>query len=275
MIRVPFIEPADAKWKKWLADAKAAADKVADKFAAGEKPDFSDALYKRMREVYYEAFHGKCAYCERKFVLDQSGDIDHYRPKGAVTDENDLEVVVTLPAGKVRHPGYYWLAYDWRNLLPCCARCNRPTKLANGRLVGKSTRFPVQGGAYALTPGDESKETPLFIHPLFEDPEKELGLDTKTGLLFHKSDRGKFCIEKLDLNREGLPEERRKRYTEARLRMISVTSHLQYNRGDEATEELNELLAFSRGTAELSWAGRIAFEEGRKSLTALLALLNG
>ncbi len=275
MIRINFTEPKDDEWQKWVTDAQRAAAQIAAVIAAGQTPHFNAALYKRRRQVFYDAFHGKCAYCERKFVLDQSGDIDHFRPKGAVTDENDQEVLVPTADGHAPHPGYYWLAYDWRNLLPCCARCNRPTRLPDGRLVGKSTRFPVQGGNYAWRPGNEQNEAPLFLNPMFDDPEADLGLDVATGLVFPKTPRGKFCIATLDLNREGLPEERRKRFTEVRGRMIAAFSHLQYEHGDEAVEELAAVIAYVKGTAELSWAGRIAFEQGRQKFEAMQRVLAG
>jgi len=38
-----------------------------------------------------------------------------YRPKGAVQQ---------APGQKKEYPGYYWLAYDWNNLLFICTACN-------------------------------------------------------------------------------------------------------------------------------------------------------
>src|SRR5205085_9189437 len=127
--------------------------------------DIKDAIYKGARSYIYKAFHGKCAYCEAKFVLDQSGDIDHFRPKARVTDENDRPVKLN----SVDHPGYYWLAYDWQNLLPCCSKCNRPSKHASGKIIGKGTRFPVEN-RHAFRPEEVMAETPMFINPAAEDP---------------------------------------------------------------------------------------------------------
>ncbi len=275
MIKIAFKEPTTEDWLKWVEEALEATSQVNATVQGGQKPKFKDALYKRMREVYYDAFHGKCAYCERKFVLDQSGDIDHFRPKGAVTDENDEVVQVEMPGGRAPHPGYYWLAYHWKNLLPTCARCNRPTRLPSGKLVGKSTRFPVKAKAYAWQPGDEATEAPLFIHPMFDDPAVDLGLDPATGLIFARTPRGQVCIDKLDLNREGLPEERRRRYTEVRMRLGNAISAFQKNYAAEANEELATITAYASGTAELSWAGRIALAEGRPGLLAVLAAIDG
>jgi hypothetical protein len=295
MIRIQFAEPDDDEWQAWLRDARAAAAKIAQAVDGGQEPKFNDALYKRMRQVYYDTFHGKCAYCERKFVLDQSGDIDHFRPKGAVTDENDA--VVDIEAGGVAqpHPGYYWLAYEWRNLLPTCARCNRPARLPDGRLVGKSTRFPVArvcprcrrpapaGAAtdavcaehglvfrhgHEWRPGLETNEAPLFIHPIFDNPELHLRMDVATGLLIGKTPRGQLCIDLLDLNRDGLPDERRKCYRTVGASFLAAASAI--GRDDsEASEHLAFINDCKSGKAELSWAGRLAFESLLPSLQKL------
>lgn len=73
----------------------------------------------------------KCAYCERIYKLD----VEHYRPKGEVRDLNNQIVNISGPNGaNVAHPGYYWLCYEWSNLLPACISCNRDG--------GKVSKFP-------------------------------------------------------------------------------------------------------------------------------------
>lgn len=52
--------------------------------------------------------HRKCAYCETKFTHSSPGDVEHYRPKAG------YQQAVTEP---LRGPGYYWLGYEWSNLL--------------------------------------------------------------------------------------------------------------------------------------------------------------
>jgi len=264
MIRVRFTEPGDEKWEKWKAKG---AEKVLDHAAdvqAGRKPKISDTLYKKMRDVIFAAYHGKCAYCEAQFVLDQSGDVEHYRPKGEVSDENWQ--VVQLAGGP--HPGYYWLAYDWRNLLPSCARCNRPTKTAAGVVVGKGTRFPV-GKTWAVDDAGLAAEEPKFVHPVFDDPSRHLAFDPQTGVVFWKSRRGRACVELLDLNREGLPEARRRAYTSAVSDAIAAIAFL--NQGDvgEAKLRLDDLEAYRAGTRPYSLAGRRAIRDRRAELRQL------
>ena len=89
------------------------------------------------------------------------GDVEHYRPKGGwVQDERD----------RLRRPGYYWLAYEWTNLLFACQKCNQSFK---------RNRFPLADpAARARSPTDDlAAETPLLIDPASEDPEETLGWD--------------------------------------------------------------------------------------------------
>src|SRR5262245_45289492 len=141
MIRVEFKKPTPSdEFDDWLRRGGEAAKKLES--ARGIDED----LYKEQRLHLLKLFHGKCAYCEAKIVLDQhNGDVEHYRPKGAVTDENDKVIEVEDGhGGKRPHGGYYWLVYSWENLLTSCIACNRPNRLGDQR-VGKWNRFPVAG----------------------------------------------------------------------------------------------------------------------------------
>lgn len=264
MIRVRFSEPADAKWAKWKADGEKKVQAHVADVEAGRKPKISDALYKRMRDAIFAAYHGKCAYCEALIKVDQPGDVEHFRPKGEVSDENWQ--IVQLATGP--HPGYYWLAYDWRNLLPSCARCNRPTKTPAGTVVGKGTRFPV-AQAWAAEPATLSTEEPRFLHPVFDDPSKHLAFDPLTGVIFWKTRRGRACVELLDLNREGLPEARRQAYTSAVSDAVAAIVFL--NQGDQAAakQRLDDLEAYRDGTRPYSLAGRRAIRDRRAELKQL------
>lgn len=71
-------------------------------------------------------YFNKCAYCES---FDPEFEVEHYRPKNSVQED---------PA----HPGYYWLCYEWTNLMPACHDCNK------GR--SKHTHFPINGVRVAV-----------------------------------------------------------------------------------------------------------------------------
>ena len=94
----------------------------------------------------------KCAYCERHLNGD-FGDVEHFRPKGGYVDERTQ---------RIEKPGYWWLAYDWSNLLLSCSECNRSCKKNNFPLMDESQRNVLQR--------DVSSEQPLLINPGEEDP---------------------------------------------------------------------------------------------------------
>ncbi|MCP4662318.1 MAG: hypothetical protein GY856_43525, partial [bacterium] len=199
MRKIRQTAPDTLKWRRWRKDCKAEADAVAAAVARGEKPSFKQKLYRRksIKEEWFFSgdapFHGKCAYCETNITAYQRGDVEHFRPKGAVTDEDDNQVVLRGQEGKVvraengqpeSHPGYHWLAYDWRNLLPACTLCNQSSTI-DGQKIGKHDRFPVDG-QHAQTPEEQKTEKPLLIHPGSgdeeDDPDVHLSIDTETGL---------------------------------------------------------------------------------------------
>lgn len=62
-----------------------------------------------VRNALKKCQHNKCCYSEARFVRD-SVHVEHFRPKGAIGEEGTQ---------KKRYPGYYWLAYEWSNLLVC------------------------------------------------------------------------------------------------------------------------------------------------------------
>lgn len=110
--------------------------------ATGNSALISEAIYRdprktidgrasRVIDKLNTWYHYKCAYCERIYKLD----VEHYRPKAEVRDENNNVVQITDIGGNlIKHPGYYWLCYEWSNLIPSCISCNREG--------GKGSKFP-------------------------------------------------------------------------------------------------------------------------------------
>lgn len=157
-------------------------------FKAYRSRDVVDALH--------SLFHGKCAYCESHLSAVAPLDIEHYRPKSPVVEAQD-------------HPGYWWLANSWDNLLLACPDCNRPRRHASS-ISGKGNRFPlVDEKTRAYRPGDEADESPLLLDPTRDDPEEFLVFDDE-GLVLSKHRRGQATIELLGLNRPHLVAARRR-----------------------------------------------------------------
>ena len=129
-------------------------------------------------------YNGKCAYCES--IIEVSH-IDQYRPKKK----------------------YYWLQYEWSNLLLACPQCN----------IVKRDSFPiVNENKRIITPKFDRKEwkansisllseEPLLLNPEIDYPEKHLSF-YPDGRMFAITERGKSTIEICKLNRKYLILER-------------------------------------------------------------------
>lgn len=228
MIKIDFPEPTSATWTRWRKECEEATRELVAAVAEGKPVEIQETLYRRrsIKQGVYLAkggpFRGKCAYCECWLTDFQYGDIEHFRPKKGVTDMDDRPVLVSNEDGgpRVEHPGYFWLAYDWTNLLPSCQRCNQPGNERDGdaeRRIGKRTRFPVAGRRAWKPDHDLREEKPLLINPVTEDPASHLAVDVDTGVVVPQSERGQACIDVFGLNvRDRLPEERLKSMNEIR-----------------------------------------------------------
>ncbi len=164
--------------------------------------------WKKLKPLFGEIQHRKCAYCERKLDLFKhtfEGDIDHFRPKS-------------------RYPQ---LAHEPTNYTLTCDICNRSYK---------GDKFPTKGsyaGITATSPTSLKNEDPDFVHPL--DPQ-EPKLEDIIGFIgviaFSKvpsnsreEERANAMIDHFSLNgRDDLREERIKDMERIYLAYINPTN---------------------------------------------------
>jgi hypothetical protein len=274
VIKIDFKEPADDRaWKRWRKDCDKARDDMLREVAKGHPAEVTD-LYKRdsvKNGVYFAQdgpFGGKCAYCESYLKHFQHPDIEHFRPKGGVTNEDDVPVLVDYGKGQEEHHGYYWLAYSTANLLPSCEICNQPSSISREK-VGKHMRFPVEG-KYALRDQDLSDEHPLLINPLEDDPAKDIAFDTATGLAQPKdgSRRGEITIRILGLNvRDQLRERRLGRVREVKALLAEVLLNPDPARRSALVQELS---AMRDGRGEYTAMVRATLDELKPVFQVLL-----
>ena len=213
MIRV---SPDGVEVPAVLAEKAAAERDAAVAFYGAQAPSgsFEFKLYRErtVKEALTRLFHGKCAYCESRYDATQPVDVEHWRPKGDVEEEDGTKV------GR----GYYWLAAEWANLLPSCIDCNRRRQhLIPGRatplVIGKGNAFPLRPGSQRqLAPGAEQGEAPLLLHPCLDDPEAALAADLDEAVLVPRvgaegmaDERGEKSIHVYALNRTELVQARR------------------------------------------------------------------
>jgi len=236
-----FYEKAVKQWQKKTSYEKARGKKKLAKSGKAKRiktQNFEFEIYrdKEVKAKLAELFHNKCAYCEFRYVAGMTGDVEHYRPKGAID----------TGGGESIWPGYYWLASDWENLLPSCRLCNSPNiliDLTDGmeRTMGKSNFFPLEAGSpRATTKNELTIERPLILNPCRDAPGDHLEFFDRNGhkaLLRGKTSMGKMTIDVCGLNRLELVKERVERLTQLEGLMADIQRAFQ--RLDRATSPVD------------------------------------
>ncbi len=279
MIKIDFQEPDTDEWRDWRSQCEAEQQAHNEAIEAGQESEVRGSVYKgesyNIKYTVYmnrhNFFYGKCAYCESDILADQPGDIEHFRPKNEVRDGDNKIMMVETDEGPEPHPGYYWLAYDWHNLLPSCRDCNSITKKkTQGRRIGKGNKFPVKGFR-AIVPGEEGREEPLLINPVYQNPQEHLEL-MKDGLFIERSPEGKACIDIFGLNiREALVGNRKGVYKSIKNDVDMLILHL-IDGSDEVQDRLAEIKDIYEGRKAYSAAGRLAIKERSPVLEQIFRL---
>jgi hypothetical protein len=215
-VRKPELTQAD--WIQWRQDASEAISDIKKKYKLGEKVEVNDDLYKRAMPFLLSLFHDKCAYCESLITNTHPGDVEHYRPKGRLKDIDGRIVKITVNGKEFDHPGYWWLCYDWTNLLPSCIDCNRRRNHGEElTAAGKADIFPI-GGKRAGSPNDPlPAEDALLLNPSEDGFDPDAHFEFKPdGKIATKSKRAELSCELLGLNlREALTKQRGETYVSA------------------------------------------------------------
>lgn len=219
------------------------------------QPDFNDDVWKELRDwLLANVFNNKCAYCETPIVR-ATFHAEHFRPKGQVKFKpaeskrmkkgivkDEMAENETERNQEVEHPGYFWLAYHWKNLLPSCEFCNTAK--------GKKDQFPVKNQYVAvkrikaeelsnlrqaiikseilndifyLQPDDlDILEGRLLLHPYEDDPQQHLKFGVM-GIVSARegSEKGLHSIKVYDLNGDELKKARAEAQSAARTFYLS------------------------------------------------------
>jgi len=159
----------------------------------------SDSVKNNLDLIY----HGKCAFCNQ-IPKGSPLQVEHFRPKNGVMNEV--------------HSGYYWLGYEWTNLLYACGNCNSK----------KNTNFPILPGGLRIicptwinvnqfelndcliTSSCLKNERHTLINPEIDNPEEHLFYEAD-GKIAHLDTRGEVSIRMYNLNRDELYLDGRKK----------------------------------------------------------------
>jgi len=153
-------------------------------------------IYRLAKEKLNESHFSKCCYCELIVKLPDHLHVEHFRPARGVTKE--------IGDKHLLYPGYYWLAYNWKNLLLSCGECNSHYKKNLFPLDDESKRARSHHDDHKI-----DEESPVLVNPSLEDPRQHIIFDYETPL--HKTERGRLTIKILGL-RSGQLFERRKEH---------------------------------------------------------------
>lgn len=204
----------------WLAEAKVVANNLRSAKTQSEREQIIEKHEKlwrddRIRNWLFGLFHNKCWYTEAEDSV-SALHVDHYRPKGRVTD-----------CAKVEVEGYWWLAFDWTNYRICGQLIN----------VKKRDYFPIIASESPRATADNPKSTTLeaavLIDPITEDTgliSFELDEDgcravPAAGIGGADKHRADTTIDILGLNRlDRLNQKRADVWNECRAKIIDYTS---------------------------------------------------
>ena len=164
----------------------------------GVTPKAKSSIYAHpsVKEALKNAQHHKCAYCET--LNPTSHDVvEHFRPKNGWQQKRGDAL------GK---PAYFWLSYEWENLLFACDVCNDAAH--------KGNLFPLaipSARADAANP-DVANEKPLLINPYIVDPDRHIEWSKDIPRPRNKSRMGRKSIEVFGLDHDGLMMDKRRQY---------------------------------------------------------------
>jgi len=182
-------------------------DKIREALTQKGKHKFSGYYYAstEIKDRLNKIYDSKCAFCESDTSAGASLQVEHYRPKAKVTED-------------ASHEGYYWLGYEWTNLLYACSSCNS----------AKSTHFPLDtDGLRVYQPpmngldldqpkcsalySDLVNEKPLILNPEENNFNAEIHLIIgPNGRIRGRSKRGVETVECCKLDRPKLRLARKK-----------------------------------------------------------------
>jgi len=130
------------------------------KAVQGAINDYS-GVWSRAKAALAEASFEKCWYCECKQERSDLH-VDHFRPKGRVS-------------GEANHPGYWWLALDWRNFRLACTYCNCVRHDSKtDEVAGKGDKFPLLTPPPRMRQPKDPQDRSKLLDPVIRDDVEKL-----------------------------------------------------------------------------------------------------
>lgn len=208
-----------------VTDARQILESGVGKAERQERLRFDPSLLMEVKADLLEMCNGKCAYCESKIDASR-GEVDNFRPKAGARGLDSKEYAPLH---------YWWLAYEWENLLIACGICNQKYK---------RDYFPLEDESYRAASGAMGKELiaerALLINPTLDDPREHLKFE-HSGIIEALSTKGKVTIEILGLNRTELVDRRKQEAGKLQNGLLLMQSATELN-----TSLVGEFVAYIR-----------------------------
>ena len=209
--------------------SKGCKTKIKEALNEKDKHKFS-AFYYRHPEVLeklFKIYNHKCAYCETDTSAGATLQVEHYRPKRRIKDD-------------ATHKGYYWLGYEWSNLILACQKCNN----------AKSNHFPLESIGVRVDAYDPDTtvradspallgEKPFLLNPEIDRPEDHF-IFLPDGRMEGITERGEKTIEICKLS----DNDKREDLILARKKEINIISEKISKYIDDYIQEVCDKNAF-------------------------------
>lgn len=201
-------------------------DNTPDEKRADLDFSFKESIYrhKTIKDKLVEIQKNTCCYCETSLVS-CTGDVEHYRPKTRYKQSKEDK--------GFHKPGYFWLAYDWNNLLVACKNCNSKYKI---------DYFPVSDSQKRLTPKgeDNTDEHPLILNPYeLKDEEISSHLGFKGAEEYGKTIEGGATVKYCGLDNPILTDDRNKMYSKLQRKKETIEVY-RHKYGDAVAKDMEE-----------------------------------
>ena len=182
-------------------------------FQAGKPVAIDSTIYAHpsVKNALRTAQHDKCAYCETLNPTSHEV-VEHFRPKNGWRQKRGDSLI---------KPEYFWLAYEWTNLLFACDQCND-----RGH---KENLFPLANPTHRATARKPKieKEKPLLLNPYEnDDPQNHIEWNRDIPRPRNGSSKGRETITAFKLDEASRLLRIRKDHLETTEKMLTAVEAL-------------------------------------------------
>jgi hypothetical protein len=226
--------------EEWQKNAKKATDKLLAKATQDERSEYikkNSDIWKDLGKELIAHFGNKCWYTDASNYGARL-DVEHFRPKAktvelTVEDCNEAGDDLLLKLPDPKRGGYWWLAFDFENLLLCAQVMNREAK---------KNFFPLHKDSPVASEANKNawrNEIPVFLDPRKLDDVCLVAYD-ETGAMRPRSELTEWDKLRVVITNECFGLSRFQPLIEGRQRIWQACSNLIERYMNAATKQRQE-----------------------------------